>query len=81
MSRKATRAAATAASFSGAAVDEKENTAMRAKATILWDAFVDIGAAGKHYKDFAALNPASKTGFKAMLLCCWRGSPRCHSQP
>ena len=75
MSRKTARAAATAASFSGAAVDEKENAAMRAKATILWDAFVDIGAAGKHYEDFAALNPASKAGFKAMLLAGFAEMP------
>ena len=75
MSRKAMRAAATTASFSGAAMDAKENAAMRAKADILWDAFVDIGAAGKHLDDFAALNPASKAGFKAMLLAGFAEMP------
>ena len=71
--RKESRASAAACS-SGAAMDTKEAAAVRGKALVLWDTFLELGGKGLLYEAFASLNDANK---RRSRTCSWPASLRC----
>ena len=61
--------------MAGAAVDAKEASKVEASVVFLWNLFLALGEAGAMHKDFVALSPASKVGFKDMVSAGFRECP------